>query len=564
MMPVYNTEPEFLSKAIDSVLGQTWSALELLIYDDGSTREDTLEMLEHYERKDARVRVIRGEKNRGVAATRKRLLAEASYSLCANMDSDDVSRPLRLEKQVAFFQQHPDVGVCGTWFRCMTSGIEVCRPIVPSYLDFLREDCLGNPTVMLNKDLFVRYGLDYKDDFPYCEDYEIYSRAIRHFKIANLPEILLDYRERSESLSHANLVAMQQRDRMIHNAMMDFLTSDPDWRRQTFQIIGLSEEGDQGPRPYVKKRKIRLLSPWRSLLARFRMPVIVRLMGGLGNQMFQYAFGVALGEASGRRVLYDLSWIEDEKKTIVKAETSENEIGVVVRDYGMDVFGQQIPMAGNSLFRRCKSSGGLILEPASSFRKWDETLLQHKHCGVWQGYFQNEGYFKHLRPYLESVLVLPEFDLKDSYNQTKLMDIRLCDNSVFVHVRRGDFVALGWQLPTSYYANATAYMVSRLPDPHFFVFGDEVPEIMEAMRAHSSRVEWIGDDNARNHEDWKDMALMRSCRHAIIANSTFSWWAAWLGRAHAGIVTAPSPYMDGTDDGICDSWVKIPTKELDK
>ena len=81
---------------------------------------------------------------------------------------------------------------------------------------------------------------------------------------------------------------------------------------------------------------------------------------------------------------------------------------------------------------------------------------------------------------------------------------------------------------------------------------------MDAIRRHSSHVAWVGDDNARKHEDWKDMALMMECRHAIVANSSFSWWAAWLGRARTGVVTAPSPYMDGTDDGICDNWIKIP------
>ena len=558
LMPVYNTKPEYLSQAIESILSQSFSQFELLIYDDGSTSEETLDTLDRYAGKDVRVRVIRASQNRGVVVARNRLVEEAAYALCANMDSDDIAHPNRLERQVAFFEKHPDVGVCGTWFHRFPSDSTVCLPTVPGYLDFLRENCLGNSTVMFNKELFAKFGLRFNEDLLFCEDYDLYTRAARFMKIANLPEVLVEYRERPDSLCHAEPEALQQTDRLIHWSMLDFLSYRNAFREET---VGAVSKDEMAPRlrelpiPLSKKRRHR---------SYFRMPVVVRLMGGLGNQMFQYAFGVALGEALGRRVLYDLSWLEDEKKTITNAQTKENADGVVIRDYALNVFQARFSLTGRRMVWLCKFLGGRIGEPVSSFRKFDASLLQHKRCGEWKGYFQNEGYFKHLRPYLESVLVLPEFDPQDTFNQTKLMDIRLCDESVFVHVRRGDFVNLGWQLPTSYYANAAAYMVAHLKHPRFFVFGDFVPEIMDAIKAHSSQVEWIGDNNSKNHEDWKDMALMRACRHAIIANSSFSWWSAWLGRANTGVVTAPSPYMDGTDDGICESWVKIPTKELDK
>ena len=558
LMPVYNTKPEYLSQAIDSILSQTFSRFELLIYNDGSTNRETLDVLERYARQDARVRVIHASQNRGVVAARNRLVEEASYSLCANMDSDDMAHPNRLERQVAIFEKYPDLGACGAWFHRFPSDSTVCLPTVPGYLDFLRENCLGNSTVMFNKDLFSRYGLRFDESLLFCEDYDLYSRAARYMKIANLPEVLVEYRERPDSLCHANPEALQQTDSLIHRTMLDFLSYRNVFRKETFGLVSREEMPPKMralPVPFSKSRRRR---------SYFRMPVVVRLMGGLGNQMFQYAFGVALGEALGRRVLYDLSWLEDEKKTIANAQTKENKYGVVIRDYALNVFQARFPLTGRVMVWLCKCLGGRVVEPVTSFRKFDASLMQHKRCGEWKGYFQNEGYFKHLRPYLESVFALPEFTIDDVCNQTALMNIRLCDDSVFVHVRRGDFVNLGWQLPTSYYANAAAYMVSRLKNPRFFVFGEFVPEIMDALKSHSSQVEWVGDNNAKNHEDWKDMSLMMNCKHAIIANSTFSWWSAWLGRANKGIVTAPSPYMDGTDDGICESWVKIPVNNEEK
>lgn len=552
LMPVYNTAPEYLSQAIDSILSQTYPYFELLIYDDASTREDTLQLLERYARQDGRVRVIRNDVNGGVAKARKVMMAEAAYTLCGFMDSDDISLPTRLECQVAFFRRHPDAGICGTWFRRFPSGDEVRLPVNPGMLDFLRENCLGNSTVMFNKELLAEYGLKFNEDLRYCEDYDLYSRSVLHIKIANIPQILLEYRERPDSLCHADPAGLQEADRLIHENMLDALSYKNAYREEVAVLLT-----HDGAKPARNNLRIPL-SRHARFRSFFRLPVVIRLMGGLGNQMFQYAFGCALGETLGRRVKFDLTKFDEEKKTIADVRTKENKEGVVVRDYALDVFRRHIPLAGPFTFWLCKCFGGRVNEPLDSFRKMDESLVRRKRSGVWKGYFQNEGYFKAIRPYLESAFTFPAFDVDDTFNQTALMDIRLCDESVFVHVRRGDFVSLGWQLPTSYYAQAAAYMVSRLSRPHFFVFGDFVPDIMEAIRQHSSQVDWVGDHNAKNHEDWKDMSLMMACKNAIVANSSFSWWAAWLGRARMGVVIAPSPYMDGTDDGICENWIKIP------
>lgn len=552
LMPVYDTVPEYLSQAIDSILSQTHPYFELLIYDDASTREDTLQTLEAYARQDARIRIVRATENGGVARARRAMIAQAAHSLCAFMDSDDISLPARLERQVDFFRRHPDAGICGTWFRRFPSGDEVRLPANPGMLDFLRENCLGNSTVMFRKEALADARIEFDGNLSFCEDYDLYSRAVRRIKIANIPQILLEYRERPDSLCHADPAGLQEADRRIHEKMLDAFSYKNAYREEVAALVASDEA-----RPVRKNLRIPLSKRAR-FLSCFRLPVVVRLMGGLGNQMFQYAFGCALGEMLGRRVRFDLSCFDEEKKTIADARTKENKDGVVIRDYALDVFGKPVPTAAPLTFWLCKCFGGRVNEPSDSFRKMDETLIRRKRTGVWKGYFQNEGYFKSVRSCLESFFTFPSFDWDDTFNQTALMDIRLCDESVFVHVRRGDFVNLGWQLPASYYERAAAYMVSRLSRPYFFVFGDFVPEIMDAIRRHSSHVAWVGDDNARKHEDWKDMALMMECRHAIVANSSFSWWAAWLGRARTGVVTAPSPYMDGTDDGICDNWIKIP------
>ncbi|MBO7510689.1 MAG: glycosyltransferase [Bacteroidales bacterium] len=562
LMPVFNTDPEYLSGAIESILAQTYPHFEFLIYDDCSSRSDTLDTLEQYARRDERIRVIKGEKNVGPSTARNLLTNIASHPLCALMDSDDISHPRRFERQVEVFEMHPDMGVCGTWYHCFPSGMDVCHPVVPTYFDFMTMDCLGNPTVMFRKDLWLKYGLAFRADICMGEDYELFSRAIRYFKIANIPELLLDYRERPDSLSHQLPEALQRQDWMTRGAMLHYLSSETRLQNILSKMLSLPES-EQIPNMF-RRRPLKVpVSLGRRILSYFRLPVVVKLMGGLGNQMFQYAFGCALSEKLGRRVKFDFSWFAFAQKTVIDKESGRNASGLVIWKYGLGIFSKKIPVAGKCLSAVCKFFGGYVLEPEDICRKMDAKMLKPRCGGLWEGYFQDERYFRHLRAYLESVFILPDFPLDDVVNQKAKMHILLHDTSVFVHVRQGDFFTLGWQLPASYYGNAAAYMTAHLNNPRFFVFGDYVEEIMEAIRAHSSDVEWMGDYNSKNREDWKDQALMMCCRNAIIANSTFSWWAAWLGKAKYGIVTAPSPYVDGKDDGICERWVKISVNKDD-
>ncbi|MBR6054954.1 MAG: glycosyltransferase family 2 protein [Bacteroidales bacterium] len=246
LMPVYNTEPEYLSQAIESILSQTYSDFELLIYDDASVREDTLSTLDRYAEKDPRIRIIHGRKNAGVAVARNTLIAEAKNRLCAFLDSDDIAKPFRLERQVEFFESHPDFGICGGWFHRFPSDTTIAPPARPGFMDFLRENCLGNSTVMFDRELYAKFGLRFNENLPICEDYDIYTRAVRYMKIANLQEVLVEYRERPDSLSHADMGALSEADSIIHKDMMDFLTEDESLRGGISELLA---EMAPGKRP---------------------------------------------------------------------------------------------------------------------------------------------------------------------------------------------------------------------------------------------------------------------------------------------------------------------------
>ena len=478
-MPVHNTDPGFLEQAIDSILNQTYPHFELVIYDDGSTLEETIRTLDCYAERDARVRVIHVKENVGVIKARNRLMAEATNDLCAFMDSDDISSPFRFERQIEFFRRHPDVGVCGTWFRTFPTEITVCPVTTPGYLDFLREDCLGNPTVMFNKRMMESFGLSFDVNLKASEDYEIYSRAVRYMKMANIPEVLLEYRVREDSLSHSNLDFQRESDYIIHERMLDFLS------RGHYRVDVKRMMSRYGP-GFGLPRRIRIpLSKSRRIKAFFRRPLVDHLDGDLGEQMFRYAYGCAMAEELGRRVRFVLPKEGDILKMLRKKPWPAG-----------------FP---DRLF-------GIKKGPSGSPR---------------EVYERNKDLFMRLRPFFELAFAPPGFSNEDTFCQTALMDIRLSDNPVFIHITK-DF-------PASYYEKAAAYMVSHLKEPHFFVFGDNIPETMDALRAHSTHVEWFGSSG----EEWKDMALMMQCGHAIVTDTAFSLMPAWIGRAKTGIVLTP-------------------------
>ncbi len=194
LMPVYNGET-YLREAIESILSQTYSDFEFLILDDGST-DASASIIRGY--RDERIRFLSNPQRLKLSGALNRGLEEAKGNLIARMDADDIARPQRLARQVAFFQEQRDVGVCGAWVERFGSGKRRVdkNPITSAEIQAyaLFECPFSHPSVMLNKGLFASAGLRYNGDFYPTEDYELWARAVHLFPCANIPEVLLDYR----------------------------------------------------------------------------------------------------------------------------------------------------------------------------------------------------------------------------------------------------------------------------------------------------------------------------------------------------------------------------------
>ena len=194
LMPVYNGE-KFLLEAVASILAQTFTDFEFLIINDGSN-DHSVEIIESFN--DPRIRMIHNEKNLGLIATLNKGFDLALSEYVARMDCDDISLPERLGRQVAFLDAHPGIGACGTWFRkfgaCSAKVVRWETEPDSVRAAMLFSCSLAHPTVMLRREEFASRQLYYDAAYPHAEDYELWVRAMTFMDIANLPDVLLNYR----------------------------------------------------------------------------------------------------------------------------------------------------------------------------------------------------------------------------------------------------------------------------------------------------------------------------------------------------------------------------------
>jgi len=198
LMPVYNAE-KYLCESIDSILNQTYQNFEFIIINDGST-DGSADIVRSY--KDPRIIFVDNPKNSGLVSVLNHGLDIAHGKYIARMDADDISLPERFEKQVKFMERHRNVGICGTFFRVFGRvGYIETKKAYPKLKDMREPSPLGHPTVMMRKSVLDKYHLRYDPRYKYAEDYELWTRAVEYTKIANLKDVLLNYRWSGDNVS---------------------------------------------------------------------------------------------------------------------------------------------------------------------------------------------------------------------------------------------------------------------------------------------------------------------------------------------------------------------------
>lgn len=213
-MSVYNGE-RFLAPAIESILGQTFGDFEFLILDDGST-DATQRMISEYAARDSRVRPIIRE-NRGLVASLNELLHAAEAPVVARMDADDISKPERFARQIAFLNANPDHGVVGSWAEDIDENGTPYRVTgndhPKTHEEFLEHIEKGwplicHPVAMFRRDVVLSIG-GYHAAFRHCEDYDLWLRLASVTRLANIPERLIRYRHYENQVSSRHATEQQ-------------------------------------------------------------------------------------------------------------------------------------------------------------------------------------------------------------------------------------------------------------------------------------------------------------------------------------------------------------------
>lgn len=192
-MPVYNGE-KYVAEAIHSILKQSFENFELLVIDDGS-RDSSADIVSQI--RDDRIRLIKNEKNLGVAKSLNKLILESQGEFVARMDADDIALPNRFEKQLNYIEENSDISICGSWVKCFGEEDHIFR--YPEHhrenrLQLLLAPCFAHPAVMWRKSDFIKNDLKYQEDPPTAEDYDLWVKASKKLKLANVQEVLLEYR----------------------------------------------------------------------------------------------------------------------------------------------------------------------------------------------------------------------------------------------------------------------------------------------------------------------------------------------------------------------------------
>ncbi|MDE7322309.1 MAG: alpha-1,2-fucosyltransferase [Lachnospiraceae bacterium] len=277
---------------------------------------------------------------------------------------------------------------------------------------------------------------------------------------------------------------------------------------------------------------------------------IVKYIGGLGNQMFQYALAKCL-MSDGVHVTGDLSgYYAEEDRNFALQDTFPRVM---------------IEKCNGTLRKQYKEGkGSYILELrdilVSDEKPADLDVLKLKR-GYMEGYWQTSKYVELAEKELRREF---QFAHKEDQKLNQIVEeATAMENTVSIHIRRGDYLAehiqrsFGNICTDDYYLKAIHYIQRNIESPVFYFFSNDIEWVKERYEKYNAT--YISEEMFDDYEDWYDMYLMSRCKHNIIANSTFSWWGAWLNQNSQKIVIAPKKWMNipyYTD--ICPkTWIRI-------
>ena len=291
--------------------------------------------------------------------------------------------------------------------------------------------------------------------------------------------------------------------------------------------------------------------------------ILTHTIGGLGNQMFQYAAGRALSLKLGQLFRLDTSSFKDyglhqgfELQRVFNCQVqvaTQSDIYRVLGWQSLPIIRRLLTRSGFSALRRKE----FVAEP--HFHFWPGISEAHEDCYL-VGYWQSEKFFQS-----HAQVISDDFTFALPLNDENIELAKQISEvqSVSLHVRRGDYInnlktnATHGLCSIDYYQAAIQYISNKVKRPYFFIFSDDIAWVKDNLKME---LPYQYVDHNQGASSFNDMRLMSLCQHNIIANSSFSWWGAWLNSNPGKIVIAPRRWFTSnwiTSDLTPASWVKL-------
>lgn len=279
--------------------------------------------------------------------------------------------------------------------------------------------------------------------------------------------------------------------------------------------------------------------------------IIIELKGGLGNQMFQYALFLKL-VSLGKNVKFDVA-IPQEQNLMLLERYFDISLPVASKKEVEEMKDSSLRFFTRVRRKILGSKGRVYVDKLSAAQKqifeMDDIYLS--------GYWQSEKYFIDIRNDIKAVY--NKMMIEISEHQKAVLDKIKKTESVSIHIRRGDYLKFseiyGGICTDEYYQKAMEYFNNK-DNITFFVFSNDYEYVSQHFKGEQFVIIEPAEDGATRDND---LLLMKECKHNIIANSSFSWWGAWLNENESKTVIAPSKWnnIHETKDIWCDDWIRI-------
>lgn len=297
--------------------------------------------------------------------------------------------------------------------------------------------------------------------------------------------------------------------------------------------------------------------------------IIVRMKGRLGNQMFAYATSYALSRKYNEKLAvfkYEHDMVPSKRKNFsireLKISCNRFYFGIPLSVY-YTTTKHGISTRLNKYMKKniednykyyYKHIEAIYEDDSGEFAFENITLDKNYSKHIIEGYRQSPLYFD---DYYDEIVAQfqPNYELGEESTHWQ-SEIENDDCAVSIHIRRGDYIGLNWSIPLDYYYKAIEIVKEKYPDATFYVFSDDIPWVKENLQNQECRIKYI-----EHHSDVKpfdDIWLMSKCSHNIIANSSYSWWGAYLNCNKEKLVIAPEKIKHTNNKDILpDSWIVI-------